>query len=794
MFLGPSATATITPTLFVVPFEQNSDIVDRPDLFTKLDGLLPPVADYQSAALWGLGGSGKTQIALEFAYRRSRETGCSVYWVHADNATTFAQDYEKIASKAGLAGTVQGKGLLRAVREWIEAQPRWLLIIDNADDLSIFGVGKRPATTQATADEMCLDDYIPRAPVGTVLWTSRDQQIVGSLVGARRGVAVGRMTVDEATALFGVTRNDTATVNEKNAVSELLVQLDHLPLAVSQAAAYIRRRPTPVAKYLSRLKEGKKRWRVLKNSEHDRHRRRDIPNSILETWTISMEHIRQEDDMAYRILLTLAYVHNQNIPDSLIREAARRDIVEDLQISKIANSSTESEDEPNDDGGLSSTTSPTTSEGESDDDDDEAVSTAVARLREFSFLSERKDQSVGRTYDMHKLVQDAARYSLSQKARRQEAAQYSKAALLLVSDLFPPRSKETWKESEMWLPHASQTSEWAEACKAGTDEEIANLLVHVSGYLFDRGRWNEMEPVARKVFSLRQRFLGERDPGCIWSRANLALTYHTQGRYAEAEKLKTEVQELRQETLGYTHVETIESMAELALTYHAQGRYGKAEKIQKKVLELRQETLGRTHVETIKSRRDLAITYYAQGRYGELEKLKTEVQELEQQTPGHTHVESLWSMAKLAATYLAQGRHDEAEKTFSKVLVLHQEDFGETHPQTLMAMHGLAITYSIQRKYDEAEKTFSELLVLQQENFGKTYPQTLLVMDDLASTYHDQGRYDKAEKIALEVLVLWQENFGETHPDTVKAKDKLAAIYHSQGRYDEAEKIKTEGL
>ncbi|KAK2022825.1 hypothetical protein LX32DRAFT_667788 [Colletotrichum zoysiae] len=528
---------TVTPPLFVVPFEQNSYIIDRPDLFIKLDDLLPRVADYQSAALWGLGGSGKTQIALEFAYRRFRETGCSVYWVHADNEATFAQDYEKTASKAGLAGKFQGKELLRAIREWIETQPRWLLIIDNADNLSIFGVGKGPVnTTQSTADETCLNDYIPGAPVGTVLWTSRDQQIVGSLVGARRGVPVGRTTVYEATELFCVTRNEIVAVEEIDAVSELLDQLDHLPLAVSQAAAYIRRRPTPVAEYLSRLKEGKERWRVLQKSEHDRHRRREVPNSILETWTISMEHIRQEDDTAYRILLTLPYVHNQNIPDSLIRAAARPDIEEDMQNLEITSSSTESEDESDDDSGLSTRV--------------KNIETGkVAKIVIFPIISVdvRPDASTtGRTYDMHKLFQDAARYSLSQKSRRQEAAQYSEAALLLVSELFLPISPETWDENEMWLPHALQNSDWAE-----------NIL-------------------------------GTKHPDIIQSMTSLAVTYIRQGKYSEAKNIMLEVLILRQEVLGKAHPSPIRFMEDLAVLYWRQGRYDKEAMVRKETEELLQ--------------------------------------------------------------------------------------------------------------------------------------------------------------------------------------------------------------
>ncbi|GKT50513.1 kinesin light chain [Colletotrichum spaethianum] len=567
--------------------QRNNDIIDRPDVFAKLDTLLPPVAEYQSAALWVW-----EALALEFAYRRFRETNCSVYWVHADNEATFTQDYEALARRAGLTDRFQGEELLRAVREWIEAQPRWLLVVDNADDLSIFGVGRRTANTQATTEGICLDDYLPRAPVGTVLWTSRDKRIVGSLVGARRGVSVGRMNTGEALALFEASRNESVAADEKNAVFELFAQLDHLPLAVSQAAAYIRRTSTPVAKYLSRLEEGKKRWRILQKSEHDRHRRREVPNSILETWQISMEHIRQEDDTAYRLLLTLAYVHNQNIPESFIKAAAQAG-VGDRQSQSSTSTITESEDES--------------------DDDNEAVTTALARLREFSFLSMRKNQSIGQTYEMHKLVQDAARYSMSQKRRRQDAAQFSMAALTLVSDLFPRRTRGAWEETELWLPHALQCSEWAEVCEAGAGEDIANLLSRVSDYLFDRGRWNEKEPVDRKAFSIRQRILGERHPDTIWSIASLATTYHAQGRYDEAEKIYTEVLELRQEVLGRRHPDTIGSMAELALTYHAQGRYDEAEKISVEVLELRQEVLGRRHPDTIWSMAELATTYHAQG-------------------------------------------------------------------------------------------------------------------------------------------------------------------------------------
>ncbi|KAH8747322.1 hypothetical protein F5883DRAFT_721347 [Diaporthe sp. PMI_573] len=97
----------------IIPFPRNEDVVNR-DIFAALDRLLPPSRDSQSAALWGLGGSGKTQVALEYAYRRSHDPACSVFWVQADDETMFTQDYKKIAKKLGLAGSVDGSEMLAA--------------------------------------------------------------------------------------------------------------------------------------------------------------------------------------------------------------------------------------------------------------------------------------------------------------------------------------------------------------------------------------------------------------------------------------------------------------------------------------------------------------------------------------------------------------------------------------------------------------------------------------------------------------------------------------------------------
>ncbi|WYZ43710.1 hypothetical protein EsH8_VII_000146 [Colletotrichum jinshuiense] len=776
---GHPPAITAQPNV-VIPFERNDGIINRPNIFTKLEGLLPPVAEYQSAALWGLGGSGKTQIALEFAYRRFREISCAVYWVHADNEATFTQDYETLARRAGLTGKFHGKELLGAVREWIEAQPCWLLIVDNADNLGIFGVQGVAANTQhgqKSNEDVCLYDYIPRAPFGTVLWTSRDERIVGTLVGAQRGLPVGRMMIEEATALFKASTNQGAIDNEEqDAISELLRQLDHHALAVSQAAAYIRITSMPVAKYLSRLTEGKKRWKILKRSEHDRHRRREVPNSILETWSISMEQIRQEGGTAYQLLLTLAYVHNQNIPHTLVRAAAQASKEQDLQSvdSKRTSSSTDSEDE-------------------SDDDEDEVV-TAVARLREFSFLSMHKHQSLGKTYEMHKLVQDAARYSLSLKSRRSDAARFSKAALRYTLCKFPGRGRETWELGELWLPHALQSSEWAEACNSVLEKDILTLLGRVSYYLLDRGRWHEKELVDKKTYTLRLSIYGDRHHETLFDMAKLGTTYHFQGRYDDSERMYTKVLKLQQEVLGKMHPDTLAVMASLAATYYVQGRYGESENISLEVLDLHWDVLGKRHPDTLSNIANLATTYLVQGRFNDAENIYKEVLELRREILGKRHPDTLRSMASLAATYLRQGRCNEAEDIYINVSESYQDILGKMHPETLATMADLASTYHAQGRYVDAENILKEVLELRRGILGKRHPDTLSSISKLALAIHSQGRYDEAEKSQVEVLHLHEELLGKRHPDTIRSMANLSATYYEQERYNEDENMSVEVL
>ncbi|KAM0425990.1 hypothetical protein ACHAPT_008619 [Fusarium lateritium] len=775
----PPARAEV---VHVIPYPRNEDLVHRRDLADRLDKLLPQNSGSYSAALWGLGGSGKTQIALDYAYRRcDADDECCIFWVHADSEATFTSDYKTIGKKLGVDERLDGSDLLDAVRSGIEGRLKWVMIIDNADDLRLFGISQQ-ARGGGTKENQSLHRYVPCTPQGTVLWTSRDAHITGTLIGARCGIEVRSMAIDEATTLLARVRDEPPIMGEVSGeagTNSLLEELQCLPLAISQAGAYMRRMSMTAEQYLGLLRQGKTRWEVLKMSDADRHRRPEVSNSVLETWRISTERIRVESEMSYRILHVIAYVDIQDIPHELMAAAASRYVPYNL-------------------GGETSTRYATELE----------VLEAVTRLKEFSFLRLRQREDGERSYEMHKLVQEAIRYGLGVRGPMQTTvgkalwgesgpsgpsesengeAYYSGMALQVVDGLFPLSEPTSWGRCEQYMAHAVRVGEWAEVSE--TEIETSTLLERVSNFLYDRGRWREKEPVDGRALQLRREVLGEKHPDTIRSMAELATTYHGQGRYDEAEGIYLKVLDLRREVLGEKHPDTIDSMASLATTYHNQGRYDEAERIKDKVLDLRRGVLGEKHPDTIDSMASLATTYHNQGRYDEDEEISVKVLELRRDMLGEKHPDTIDSMADLASTYYSQGRYDEDEEISVKVLDLRREVLGEKHPDTIRSMASLATTYHQQGRYDEDEEISVKVLDLRREMLGEKHPDTIDSMASLATTYHTQGRYDEAERLKDEALKLRREVVGEKHPDTIRSMASLATTYHNQGRYDEAERL-----
>ncbi|KAK2030763.1 TPR-like protein [Colletotrichum zoysiae] len=786
-----AADRTQNAPVRVLPFSRNEDVVIRPSIFSQLDELLP-ASEARSAALWGLGGSGKTQVALEFAYRRAEnDVGCSIFWVHADTEATFAQHFALIARKAGLS-PLNGEELLKAVCHFIESQPRWLLVLDNADDLRMFGVGVTHGDSATQSTPKSLYSYIPKGPLGSILWTSRDQRIASSLVGSLRSIQVTSMLPQEAQSLLATVRGIALSDDEIDVAAALLSELHHLPLPVSQAATYIRRTATPVKTYLSRLRDGKKRWDLLKKTNFDRYRREGVSNSILETWNITIQHLKEENETAVKILYILVYMDNKNISGEIIKAAAKAAAklppisgtiaAVGSQMQSFEDDETDDDTDGNvdvDDNLDTNDADDTNDAGDTGDADDadEVTEDAVTRLREFSFFHMTVNPYGELMFDMHHLVQEATLYNHSVWDLR-DSMRYPATAIRILTQLFPDRNRANWGRCSKYLSHVTRASEWAEVANA--ELVAADLLNQASAYLYDADLWNEKYTVDKKEYLLRKKILGKNHRATLCSLANLTSTYNPRGLHDEAEKSYIEVLALRQEIFGRKDLQTIMSMSDLATAYLQQGRYDEAGKIFIEVVALRQEIFGRKDLQTIMSMSDLATAYLQQGRYDEAEKIFIEVVALRQEILGGSDLEDESYMAKLATTYVKQERYDEGEKIYLELLEMLEPSF-VTNPEKMDIALNLADVYAIQNKRDLSEKLLLKVLGFQITFLGLTHEQTLRTISHIGTEYYSQRRYKEAEPFLKQALVLQQDFLGRNHPGTCFTMYILALCWLSQG-------------
>ncbi len=385
----------------------------------------------------------------------------------------------------------------------------------------------------------------------------------------------------------------------------LLELLQYLPLAIAQAATYIRKTKVSVQQYLTFFHESESRQLSLLSQEFPDVYRSGVPNSVMRTWLISMEQIGKESLCSEKILRTITFFDNKGLPFELIRRAAGSNF------------------------------------------SDDEILLATSRLIDYSFLQQQRGVDEGLpTYEQHRLVQLATRQSLT----KTQTSSFSGETLKILDNLFPDGTHGTWIKCSLYLPHALRAITYKEA--NGYSHRGPLLLERVGMYYWEQGRSDEAEQLEVEVLELRKEVLGPKHPDTIRAMANLASTWQQQGRSDEAEQLEVEVLELYKEVLGPKHPETIRAMANLASTWRQQGRSDEAEQLEIKALELYKEVLGPKHPDTIRAMANLASTWQQQSRSNEAKQLQVKVVELRKEVLGVKHPDTISNLLIIFTTHI----------------------------------------------------------------------------------------------------------------------------------------------
>ena len=300
---------------WMVPFDRNPFFTGRESELKKVRQELFTGRQTAKVAITGLGGAGKTQVALELAYRiKAERKNCSVIWIPAISKESVGQAYHSAAGQLGVSRQKDDKtGMKRIVQDHLSSENtgQWLLVFDNADDVDMW-VGK------STPESDRLINYLPRSNQGSILFTTRDKKLAVRLAG-RNVVEVPEMDKVGGKQLLEKYLVDQDPSCQGDAMT-LLSRLTYLPLAIVQAAAYIKANGIGLRDYLSLLEEQEEEVIDLFLSEdfENEGRYRDLQNPVATTWLISFEQIRQRDYLAADYLSFMACVAAKDIPRLLL--------------------------------------------------------------------------------------------------------------------------------------------------------------------------------------------------------------------------------------------------------------------------------------------------------------------------------------------------------------------------------------------------------------------------------------------------------------------------------------------
>lgn len=708
----------------------------------------------------------------------------SVFWVHGGTEAKFEKSYRSLANALALPDRHDpNTNVLALVRDWLQRTeaPPWLIILDNADEMETFF----PSKSQDGEDQReLLASYLPKTGSGKIVITSRSRSVTEKLTGSHKAIQEVP-TMDSLEALKILDNKLSQEIDQDGAI-DLARALDFIPLAVNQAASYINRRAPRVSirSYLKEFQQSEKQKKSLLNRDAgDLRRREDVSNSVVITWQVTFEQIRQERPSAANLLLLMSFFQPQNIPEFMLSdydfvtsdfEDMNGDNGEDLDEDLDEDSDEDSDEDLDED----------PDEDLDDEDRDGDLEDDLDVLRGYSLI--RLSTTSG-LCDMHALVQFCTRVWLLESDGN-HFARLKSLFLGLSAEHFPDGTFDTWATCQLLLPHIKPLMDE----KVLGKPDIFNwceLLGNVSWYMREIGNYSAAGAIAQKALDASRRLLGNEHRRTLDLIYLLSVMYQAQCRFDEAELLVVQAMETSTRVWGDKHPKALVRMSYLADLLFRRRKYADAESLLMQMIEMSKSIRGDEHPETLKNISDLVYIYMMQDRLAEAEPLCLHLMETSKRILGEEHDQTLSSLSYLAEIYKDQGRLAEAELLATRVIDIRKRVLGEEHPDVLAPMNDLACLFREQERWQEAESLFLQVLETKKKVLGEEHPGTLDTMISHTHTLREQGKYTEAESLYLQVLETRKRVLGDEHIDTLDTMNFLMLTLYSQKRLDEAESM-----
>lgn len=596
-------------------------------------------------ALFGLGGVGKSQIALHYCFQYKSEY-TYVFWISGAERQKLLSGFRDIASEVkdiGFRPDMSPDVIAKMVIKWLESTSGWLLVIDNLDDISVAG------------------GYLPAIDAkGHTLVTSRDKHINE----IAEAIEIMPMDPDEATALLlRLVKDPGKDPGVPIEATTIVKELGFLPLAIDHAAAYIR----VTGDIFNYLQSYRSNTRELLNWR----RRGYAPDQITvaTTWDMSLKRLKEEGGNSTELIRLLAFLNPDEILVNYLKAGAQglkeqlRDIV----------------------------------------DNQFKLTECIDTLATFSLIGVWNG---GKSIRMHRLVQWVIRDSLDLESRAaivDEVIGLSLEAFPACDGRNIDICRQYFRQI---MPSLPTVDKWfTESVVPRALEGWDDLLERVALNLQADGYTSEALPLLVKTFEVRKKYRGAGDEKTLDTAIDLATAYANSNRVTDAEELfKTTLDIIKKTGLGDEGLTTLRAMEKLAFVSRNPG----SEAAFREVWDLRKRVQGPEHRDTLHTEANVAMIMGQLGRVEEARALHLDILARKRRFLDEDDEEITYSLNWLAEVNIELGHYIEAEALLKEALERRRRLKGSRHPRTLWNIDVLARTYNLMGWTEDAEKLEKE--------------------------------------------------------------------------------------